>query len=106
MSCHDLCRETSVRTTAEGGRKFRHIPRLLCGPANKQMNNAIKDIKRVTTHTLQGEAKAYSYRDDNAAFSMARLLDGAGVDVMPLGDSASNVMAGHETTCLPITLDK
>lgn len=70
------------------------------------MSSAIKDIKRITTHTLQ-ELKqkrvpiamitAYDY-------SMARLLDGAGVDVILVGDSASNVMAGHETT-LPITLD-
>lgn len=38
-------------------------------------------------------------------FSMARLVDGAGIDVILVGDSASNVMAGHETT-LPITLDQ
>ncbi len=65
-----------------------------------------KDIKRVTTHQLlamkqRGEKismlTAYDY-------SMARLLDNAGIDVILVGDSASNVMAGHETT-LPITLD-
>ena len=38
-------------------------------------------------------------------FSMARILDDAGIDVLLVGDSASNVMAGHETT-LPITLDQ
>lgn len=38
-------------------------------------------------------------------FSMARVLDDAGIDVLLVGDSASNVMAGHETT-LPITLDQ
>ena len=38
-------------------------------------------------------------------YSMAKILDGAGVDVILVGDSASNVMAGHETT-LPITLDQ
>lgn len=38
-------------------------------------------------------------------FSMARVVDRAGVDVILVGDSASNVMAGHETT-LPITLDQ
>ena len=38
-------------------------------------------------------------------FSFARLFDGAGIDVILVGDSASNVMAGHETT-LPITLDQ
>ncbi|MEO1437874.1 MAG: 3-methyl-2-oxobutanoate hydroxymethyltransferase [Bacteroidota bacterium] len=66
-----------------------------------------KEVKKVTTHTLhamklQGEKismlTAYDY-------SMARILDAAGVDVMLVGDSASNVMAGHETT-LPITLDQ
>lgn len=71
------------------------------------MSSAIKDIKRVTTHTLQEMKQkgvpiamitAYDY-------SMARLIDGAGVDVVLVGDSASNVMAGHETT-LPITLDQ
>ncbi len=66
-----------------------------------------KEVKRVTTHVLQamkarGEKitmlTAYDY-------SMARILDEAGVDVLLVGDSASNVMAGHETT-LPITLDQ
>ncbi len=62
--------------------------------------------KKVTTHTLQemkrsGEKitmlTAYDY-------SLARLVDGAGVDVILVGDSASNVMAGNDTT-VPITLD-
>lgn len=66
-----------------------------------------KEIKRITTHTLQkmkaeGEKismlTAYDY-------SMARIFDDAGIDVLLVGDSASNVMAGHETT-LPITLDQ
>ncbi|RTQ50208.1 3-methyl-2-oxobutanoate hydroxymethyltransferase [Hymenobacter gummosus] len=66
-----------------------------------------KEIKRVTTHQLlamkqRGEKismlTAYDY-------SMAKILDGAGIDVLLVGDSASNVMAGHETT-LPITLDQ
>ena len=66
-----------------------------------------KPIKRVTTHILQqmkaeGEnismLTAYDY-------SMARILDAANIDVILVGDSASNVMAGHETT-LPITLDQ
>ena len=38
-------------------------------------------------------------------FSFAKIIDGAGIDVILVGDSASNVMAGHETT-LPITLDQ
>jgi 3-methyl-2-oxobutanoate hydroxymethyltransferase len=66
-----------------------------------------KEIKKVTTHTLQkmkesGEKismlTAYDY-------SFAKLIDSAGIDVILVGDSASNVMAGHETT-LPITLDQ
>ena len=66
-----------------------------------------KNVKRVTTHTLQemkenGERIAMLTGYD---FSMARILDEAGIDVILVGDSASNVMAGHETT-LPITLDQ
>ncbi len=66
-----------------------------------------KEIKRVTTHVLsemklRGEKismlTAYDY-------SMAKLVDQAGIDVILVGDSASNVMAGNETT-LPITLDQ
>lgn len=64
------------------------------------------DIKKVTTHQLQamkerGEKISMLTAYD---FSMAMLIDGAGVDIILVGDSASNVMAGHETT-LPITLD-
>lgn len=66
-----------------------------------------KQVKRITTNTLlemkmKGEKismlTAYDY-------SMARIVDDAGIDVILVGDSASNVMAGHETT-LPITLDQ
>ncbi len=66
-----------------------------------------KEVKKVTTHIIQamkskGEKismlTAYDY-------SMARILDAAGIDILLVGDSASNVMAGHETT-LPITLDQ
>ena len=66
-----------------------------------------RDIKSITTHQLQamkdrGEKismlTAYDY-------SMASILDDAGVDVLLVGDSASNVMAGHETS-LPLTLEK
>jgi 3-methyl-2-oxobutanoate hydroxymethyltransferase len=65
------------------------------------------EVKRVTTHILQamkarGEKIAMLTAYD---YSMARILDAAGVDVLLVGDSASNVMAGHETT-LPITLDQ
>ncbi|PQJ11284.1 3-methyl-2-oxobutanoate hydroxymethyltransferase [Flavipsychrobacter stenotrophus] len=65
------------------------------------------EIKRVTSHTLQsmkdhGEKISMLTAYD---FSMAKILDDAGIDVLLVGDSASNVMAGHETT-LPITLDQ
>lgn len=66
-----------------------------------------KQVKRVTTHVLfemkvRGEKIAMLTAYD---YSMARILDATGVDVILVGDSASNVMAGHETT-LPITLDQ
>ena len=65
-----------------------------------------KDPKRITTHVLksmkqQGEKIAMLTAYD---YSSAKILDEAGIDVLLVGDSASNVMAGHETT-LPITLD-
>ncbi len=71
------------------------------------MSAVISDIKRVTTATIlsmkgRGEKIAMLTAYD---FSMARILDDAGVDILLVGDSASNVMAGHETT-LPITLDQ
>lgn len=65
------------------------------------------ETKRVTTHTLS-EMKAGGVPIAMLTaydFTSARLLDGAGIDVVLVGDSASNVMAGHETT-LPITLDQ
>jgi 3-methyl-2-oxobutanoate hydroxymethyltransferase len=63
--------------------------------------------KRITTHTIlemkaAGEKIAMLTGYD---YSMARILDDAGIDIILVGDSASNVMAGHETT-LPITLDQ
>lgn len=66
-----------------------------------------KEVKRITTNTLQemkqrGEKIAMLTSYD---FSMAQIVDAAGIDVILVGDSASNVMAGHETT-LPITLDQ
>ena len=71
------------------------------------MSTAKNDYKRITVKTLvdmksKGEKismlTAYDY-------SMAKIVDGSGIDVILVGDSASNVMAGHETT-LPITLDQ
>ena len=66
-----------------------------------------KEIKKVTTNTIQrlknnGEKISMITAYD---FSFARLFDSAGIDVILVGDSASNVMAGHETT-LPITLEQ
>lgn len=66
-----------------------------------------KEIKRVTTHTLQamkqnGEKIAMLTSYD---YTTATIVDDGGIDVILVGDSASNVMAGHETT-LPITLDQ
>ena len=69
---------------------------------------ALHEIARIiTTHVLQemklkGEKIAMLTAYD---YSMARILDEAGIDVILVGDSASNVMAGHDTT-LPITLDQ
>ncbi len=74
---------------------------------NTNMSTAKKEYKRITTKTLVDMKKngekismltAYDY-------TMARIVDGSGIDVILVGDSASNVMAGHETT-LPITLDQ
>ncbi len=66
-----------------------------------------KPLKRITTHQLQemklrGEKIAMLTAYD---FSMAKIIDRSGIDVILVGDSASNVMAGNETT-LPITLDQ
>ena len=71
------------------------------------MSTHSKEFKKVTTHVLQemkdkGEKISMLTAYD---FSMARIVDAAGIDVILVGDSASNVMAGHETT-LPITLDQ
>lgn len=65
------------------------------------------EIKKITTHQLQemknrGEKIAMLTAYD---YSMAKIVDGAGIDIILVGDSASNVMAGNETT-LPITLDQ
>lgn len=73
----------------------------------KSVKESPEKPKKITTHVLQemknrGEKismlTAYDY-------SLARIIDEAGIDVILVGDSASNVMAGHETT-LPITLDQ
>ena len=66
-----------------------------------------KKYKRVTTHSLL-EMKNRSEKISMLTgydFSMAKIIDSSGIDIILVGDSASNVMAGHETT-LPITLDQ
>jgi 3-methyl-2-oxobutanoate hydroxymethyltransferase len=71
------------------------------------MSVAKKDYKRITTKSLI-EMKAHGEKISMLTaydFTMAKIVDTAGVDVILVGDSASNVMAGHETT-LPITLDQ
>ena len=71
------------------------------------MSKATKRYSRITTRTLSemkaiGEKIAMLTAYD---FTMAGILDKAGIDVILVGDSVSNVIAGHETT-LPITLDQ
>ncbi len=76
-------------------------------PLKKRLMSTYKEVKRVTTHVLK------AMKQDNVKismltaydYSMARIVDDAGIDIILVGDSASNVMAGHETT-LPITLDQ
>ncbi|MEZ5047586.1 MAG: 3-methyl-2-oxobutanoate hydroxymethyltransferase [Chitinophagaceae bacterium] len=71
------------------------------------IHNENKEFKKITTHALL----AMKQRNEKISmltaydFSMAKILDDAGIDILLVGDSASNVMAGHETT-LPITLDQ
>ena len=66
-----------------------------------------KEVKKITTHTLQKMKEAGEKISMITAydFSFAKIFDAAGIDIILVGDSASNVMAGHETT-LPITLDQ
>jgi 3-methyl-2-oxobutanoate hydroxymethyltransferase len=71
------------------------------------MNASYRNVTKVTTHVLQemkleGEKIAMLTAYD---YSFARILDGTGIDIILVGDSASNVMAGHSST-LPITLNE
>jgi len=71
------------------------------------MSVSKKDYKRVTTNTL-GEMKQNGNKISMLTaydYTLAKIIDGGGIDIILVGDSASNVMAGHETT-LPITLDQ
>jgi 3-methyl-2-oxobutanoate hydroxymethyltransferase len=75
-------------------------------PQIKAMSANAPEVKRITTNTVQ-KMKASGKKISMLTaydFSFAKIFDAAGVDVILVGDSASNVMAGHETT-LPITLD-
>ena len=71
------------------------------------MSATKKEIKRVTTHVLHAmKSKGVKISMLTAYdYSMAQIIDHAGIDVILVGDSASNVIHGHETT-LPITLDQ
>ena len=89
--------------SSERAIQVRGCPRVILGGCMSVASRA----KRVTTNTLQemkvnGEKIAMLTAYD---FSLARLVDASGIDVKLVGDSASNVMAGHETT-VPITLDQ
>jgi 3-methyl-2-oxobutanoate hydroxymethyltransferase len=66
-----------------------------------------KEVKKITTNTLLKMKQAGEKISMITAydFSFAKIFDAAGIDIILVGDSASNVMAGHETT-LPITLDQ
>ena len=66
-----------------------------------------KEVKKITTNTLQKMKAAGDKISMLTAydFSFAKIFDAAGIEVILVGDSASNVMAGNETT-LPITMDK
>ncbi len=66
-----------------------------------------KDYKKITTHSL-AEMKKNSIKISMLTaydYTLAKIIDRAGIDIILVGDSASNVIAGHETT-LPITLDQ
>lgn len=70
------------------------------------MPASFSEIRRVTTHQLQAMKRAGEKISMLTAYdySMATIIDSAGIDIILVGDSASNVMAGNETT-LPITLE-
>ncbi len=69
--------------------------------------SVFKNVRRVTTHVLQN----MKFQNEKISmltaydFSTAKIVDEAGIDAILVGDSAANVMAGHEST-LPITLDQ
>ncbi|NND70631.1 MAG: 3-methyl-2-oxobutanoate hydroxymethyltransferase [Rhodothermales bacterium] len=74
--------------------------------STQTVSTDVVEAKRITTQTLQ-EMKAAGVPIAMLTaydYTSARILDEAGIDVLLVGDSASNVMAGHETT-LPITLE-
>ncbi len=80
---------------------------LLIQITNMALSKSFRDVTKVTTHILQemkikGEKIAMLTAYD---YSFARILDSTGIDVILVGDSASNVMAGHSST-LPITLNE
>jgi len=98
---------TNIDTSIQSAEKQIHTFVGLTFFIIRAMSASTGEIKKVTTHKLRemkqnGEKISMLTAYD---FSMAKLVDRAGIDVILVGDSASNVMAGHETT-LPITLDQ
>ena len=82
-------------------------PSRLSGEKQNKMSAATKEYKKVTVKSL-AEMKANGEKITMLTaydYTMAKIVDGSGIDVILVGDSASNVMAGHETT-LPLTLDQ
>ncbi|MBS1647124.1 MAG: 3-methyl-2-oxobutanoate hydroxymethyltransferase [Bacteroidetes bacterium] len=71
------------------------------------MSAVKKEFKKITTHAIQEMKRAGEKISMLTAYdyTMAKILDAAGIDVLLVGDSAGNVMHGYETT-LPITLDQ
>lgn len=87
--------------------RFKLIYKLCSLVLNHDSMSLKEKPKRITTHVLQemkfaGEKIAMLTAYD---YSIAKIIDRAGIDIILVGDSASNVMAGHETT-VPITLDE
>lgn len=74
---------------------------------DKELSPVGSQVKKITTHVLKAMKHAGEKISMLTAYdySMAQIIDQAGIDIILVGDSASNVMAGHETT-LPITLDQ
>lgn len=101
---YQIIKKISLRTSEKSSKNRNFVPEFI---KERKMSVAKKEYKRVTTKSVidmksRGEKismlTAYDY-------TFSRIIDASGIDVILVGDSASNVMAGHETT-LPITLEQ